>query len=78
MIASVEGKKIAPPMAPLSLRRFTRLTNVFSRQIKNHEHAVALHINVRRMHQSLRVMPAMEAGITDQIWSLNDPLAFNI
>jgi hypothetical protein len=50
-------------------RRFTRLTNAFSRKIDNHGHAVALHYmyyNFCRVHQSLRVSPAMEGGLTDR------------
>lgn len=57
----------------MSMRRFTRLTNAFSKKVENHEHAVALHFmhyNFCRIHQSLRVTPAMEAGITDHVWSL--------
>ncbi len=57
----------------MSTRRFTRLTNGFSKKVENHEHAVDLHFmhyNFCRIHQSLRVTPAMEAGITDHVWSL--------
>ncbi len=57
----------------MSMRRFTRLTNGFSKKAENHEHAVALHFmhyNCCRIHQSLRVTPAMEAGITVHVWSL--------
>ena len=49
------------------------LTNGFSKKVENHEHAVALHFmhyNFCRIHQSLRVTPAMEAGISDHVWSL--------
>lgn len=55
------------------MRRFTRLTNAFSKKLENHEHSVALHFmhyNFCRTHQSLRVTPAMEAGISDHVWSL--------
>lgn len=54
----------------MSMRRFTRLTNGFSKKIENHAHAVALHFmhyNFCRVHQSLRVTPAMEAGMAHQI-----------
>jgi hypothetical protein len=62
----------------MSLRRFTRLTNAFSKKIENHECAVALHFmhyNFCRVHQSLRVTPAMEAGIADRVWSVKDIVA---
>lgn len=56
----------------MSMRRFTRLTNGFSKKIENHGHAVALHFmhyNFCRIHKTLRVAPAMEAGIADHVWS---------
>jgi IS1 family transposase len=59
----------------MSMRRFTRLTNAFSKQVENHEHAVALHFmyyNFGRIHKSLRVTPAMAAGVTDHVWSLEE------
>jgi hypothetical protein len=59
----------------MSMRRFTRLTNAFSKTLENHEHAVALHFmhyNFCRIHQSLRVTPAMEAGVTDHVSSLEE------
>jgi hypothetical protein len=59
----------------MQMRRFTRLTNAFSKKIENHEAAIALHYmhyNFARVHQTLRVTPAMEAGITDHIWSLEE------
>jgi len=62
----------------MSMRRFTRLTNGFSKKVENHAHAVALyfmHYNFARVHKTLRVTPAMEAGITNKIWSLEDMLA---
>jgi hypothetical protein len=52
--------------------RFTRLTNAFSRKIENHAAAVALYFfwyNFRRVHQTLRVTPAIEADVTDHVWS---------
>src|ERR1039458_4496466 len=57
------------------MRRFTRLTNGFSKKIENHEAAVALHYmhyNFARIHQTLRVTPAMEAGISDHVWTLEE------
>ena len=57
------------------MRRFTRLTNGFSKKVENHAYAVALytmHYNFARVHQSLRVTPAMEAGITDHVWSIEE------
>jgi len=56
-------------------RRFTRLTNAFSKKLENHKHAAAIHFmhyNFCRIHTSLRVTPAMEAGITDHVWSLEE------
>jgi hypothetical protein len=57
------------------MRRFTRLTNAFSKKLENDEHSVALHFmyyNFCRIHQSLRVTPAMEAGVTDHVWSIEE------
>ena len=59
----------------MSMRRFTRLTNAFSKKVENHEAAVALHFmhyNFARVHQTLRVTPAMEAGIADHVWTLEE------
>lgn len=59
----------------MSMRRFTRLTNGFSKKIENLAHAVALHFmyyNFGRIHKTLRVTPAMEAGIADHVWSLEE------
>ena len=59
----------------MSTRRFTRLTNGFSKKLENHEHALApyfMHHSFCRIHQTLRVAPAMEAGITDHVWSLDE------
>lgn len=59
----------------MSMRRFTRLTNAFSKKVANLEHAVALHYmhyNFCRIHQTLRVTPAMEAGVSDHVWSLDE------
>jgi IS1 family transposase len=56
-------------------RRFTRLTNGFSKKIENHRHMLAIsfmHYNFCRIHQTLRVTPAMEAGISDHVWSLEE------
>ena len=59
----------------MSMRRFTRLTNAFSKKVDNHMHAVALHFmhyNFGRIHKTLRVTPAMEAGIAGHVWSLEE------
>ncbi len=59
----------------MSMRRFTRLTNGFSKKLANHEHALAIYFmyyNFARIHSSLRVTPAMEAGISDHVWSLEE------
>jgi hypothetical protein len=62
----------------MSMRRFTRLTNGFSKKIENHMHAVALHYmyyNFCRIHKTLRCTPAMEAGVTKKLWSIEDIVA---
>jgi IS1 family transposase len=62
----------------MSMRRFTRLTNGFSKKVENHEHMLALHYmfyNFARIHQSLRVTPAMEAGVSDHVWELDEIIA---
>jgi IS1 family transposase len=59
----------------MSMRRFTRLTNAFSKKVQNHAAAVALHFmhyNFARIHQTLRVTPAMAAGITDHVWEIGE------
>jgi IS1 family transposase len=59
----------------MSMRRFTRLTNGFSKKVENHEHAIALHFmhyNFCKIHTTLRVTPAMEAGISEHVWSLDE------
>jgi len=59
----------------MSMRRFTRLTNAFSKKIENHCHAIALHFmyyNFCRIHQTLKVTPAMAAGVTDRLFELSD------
>lgn len=59
----------------MNMRRFTRLTNGFSKKVENHAHAVALHFmyyNFVRIHKSLRVTPAMQAGLTNKLWSISD------
>jgi IS1 family transposase len=59
----------------MSMRRFTRLTNGFSKKLENHGHAVALyfmHYNFCRVHKTLRVTPAMEAGLSDHVWTLEE------
>ncbi|HUA07979.1 MAG TPA: IS1 family transposase [Candidatus Acidoferrales bacterium] len=59
----------------MSMRRFTRLTNAFSKKLENHRHALALHFmyyNFCRPHLSLRATPAIHAGLTKRIWTLHD------
>ena len=59
----------------MAMRRFTRLTNAFSKKLENHVHALALyfvHYNWIRIHKSLRVSPAMAANITDHLWDWKD------
>jgi hypothetical protein len=60
------------------MSRFTCLTNGFSKKIANHAAAIALHYmhyNFCRIHKTLRVTPAMEAGLTDHVWSLEEVAA---
>ncbi len=62
----------------MSMRRFTRLTNALSKKIENHAAAVALYFiyyNFGRVHQTLRVTPAMEAGVSDHVWSIEEIVA---
>ena len=62
----------------MSMRRFTRLTNAFSKKVENHAAALALYFmyyNFVRIHQTLRVTPAMQAGVTNKLWSVQDIVA---
>jgi hypothetical protein len=62
------------------LRRFTRLTNAFSKKLENHYHALSLYYvfynfvfyNFVRIHKTLKVTPAMAAGVTERLWSMED------
>jgi hypothetical protein len=59
----------------MQCRRLTRLTNAFSKKLENHAAAVALfvaHYNLCRVHETLRVTPAMQLGVTDHIWSIGE------
>jgi hypothetical protein len=59
----------------MQMRRFTRLTNGFSKKIENHCHAIALHFmhyNFARIHQTLRCAPAMAAGVSPRLWNIRD------
>lgn len=62
----------------MSMRRFTRLTNAFSKKIDSHIHALSIyfvHYNFMRIHKTLRVTPAMAAGVSDRLLSWEDLLA---
>jgi IS1 family transposase len=62
----------------MGMRRYTRLTNAFSKKVENHAYQVALHYmhyNFCRIHQTLRVTPAMEAGVTGRVWTIADIVA---
>ena len=62
----------------MSIRRFTRLTNAFSKKLENHAAAISLHYmhyNFYRVHQTLRVTPAMQAGLTDRVWDVAEIVA---
>ncbi|MBH0180504.1 MAG: IS1 family transposase [Nitrospira sp.] len=59
----------------MSMRRFTRLTNAHSKKVENHRHALALYFmyyNFARIHSTLRVTPAMQAGVSDHVWSIEE------
>ena len=59
----------------MHMRRFTRLTNAFSKKVENHAYAVALHMmyyNFVRIHSTLRMTPAMAAGVSDRLWEIGD------
>ena len=62
----------------MHVRRFTRLTNAFSKKVENHAYAVALHMmyyNFVRIHSTLRMTPAMAAGVSDRLWEMSDIIA---
>src|SRR6185437_4780629 len=64
----------------MGCRRFTRLTNGFSKKVENHAWAVSLHLmpyNFARIHKTLRITPAMAAGVTDHVWSLEEIAALS-
>jgi len=59
----------------MSMRMFTRLANAFSKKVENLAHAISLHFmyyNFGRIHKTLRVTPAMEAGVSDHVWGLEE------
>jgi hypothetical protein len=62
----------------MGMRRFTRLTNAFSKKVENHAHSVALfmtYYNFVRIHSTLRVTPAMAAGVSHRLWEVSDIVA---
>jgi IS1 family transposase len=62
----------------MGMRRFTRLTNAFSKKLENHCHALALYFmfyNFARIHKTLKISPAMAAGVTDKLWNMEDIVA---
>jgi len=62
----------------MKMRRFTRLTNAFSKKVDNLRWPVALHFmhyNFHRIHQTLRITPAMEAGVADHVWGIDEVVA---
>jgi len=62
----------------MHMRRFTRLTNGFSKKVENHAYSVALHMmyyNFVKIHSKLRVTPAMAAGVSDRLWEMSDIVA---
>lgn len=59
----------------MHMRRFTRLTNAFSKKLENHMHGLSLYFmfyNYCKIHKTLRITPAMAAGLTDHVWELTD------
>jgi hypothetical protein len=59
----------------MGMRGFTRLTNAYSKKIENHFHALSLYFvfyNFVRVHKTLRMSPAMKAGVADRLWSMED------
>jgi len=59
----------------MGMRRFTRLTNAFSKKIENHFHALSLYFvfyNFVRIHKTLKATPALAAGLSDRLWSMED------
>jgi hypothetical protein len=59
----------------MSMRRFTRLTNAFSKKVENHAAAVALYFmwyNFGRVHQTIKTTPAMAAGVADHVWTAEE------
>jgi IS1 family transposase len=62
----------------MGMRRFTRLSNGFSKKIENHEHAVSLHfmyVNFCRKHETIKTTPAIAAGVTDHVWTIDEVVA---
>jgi hypothetical protein len=62
----------------MHMRRFTRLTNGFSKRVANHMHMVAIYTvfyNWTKLHRTLRVTPAMQAGLTDRVWDFAEIVA---
>ena len=62
----------------MGMRRFTRLTNAFSKKVENHAYSVALyymHYDYARIHKTLRVTPAMEAGVSNHVWDIEEVAA---
>jgi len=72
------ARSLTPEQRRQSIRRFTRLTNAFSKKIENHAAAVAIwfmYYNFCRVHSTLRVTPAMESGISDHVWGIEEMCA---
>jgi 23S rRNA A2030 N6-methylase RlmJ len=71
----IEASQRANLTMRMAMRRFTRLTNAFSKKLDNHAHMVALYAlwyNFVRVHKTLRMSPAMAAGIETRLWSIED------
>jgi hypothetical protein len=74
-VSETEESCARPPQTPPRPGRFTRLTNAFSKKVENHALSVALfamYYNFVRIHKTLRVTPAMAAGMTEKLWEIDD------
>jgi hypothetical protein len=71
----ISQRQQAAEVLSASMRRFTRLTNGFSKKLENHVHMIALYAvfyNFTKIHKTLRVTPAMQAGLTDHVWDMEE------
>lgn len=77
-VCGIHSRSAAGDAAALPRARLTRLTNAFSKEVENLQHALALHFmyyNFARMHQTVKMTPAMAAGVADHVWSIGEIVA---